>query len=492
MTFEIFIFKVRFRICDYYLKVIYYLATLVSEEYLKNITNRQFRLNALQIKKTLLRESPFFRASFSLGLFKRCLARQIKNKITVGDRFAICRLRGIGDSLVYFHSIYLLEKKSNQKFQFLGVPLFPHFEIIRFLFGENRIINEVDFLAEVIKENPLQDSEQKPKETRFENLIYKFSLECLEKFIPENMLLNLETCEDSWEGLNHYSREYQKRYENAKNAAVLCQVFQGHISYIKDYEELFEVCWRYPGENKEKVRKLHKALKIRKPYICLQIRNNITDSNRSSTVLNSESYHLGIKSLVKRGYQIVLIGPDAPDFEFLDSISDSNAIIRYGKSAIQNIENDLLIVSECELFIGCCSGPTNYAHLFKKPVLVLNYTTFGLSTLLFNHRFYSKNYSWIGGKELSLKEILASPIVFSLYNDDAEKLNIELKYMSEVEIVEAINEFVDNVEKPDYSWKNLSFIQKRYREHLDPAQMIGYYSKGAPLNCWCKRMHIIK
>lgn len=489
-----YIFKIKNRICNLYLNITFYCSSIIPEKSLENKILIKFSKNSVNLKKTLLREGSSFQASAALGLFKRYIQRQVKKRLELKNQFAICRLRGIGDSLAYYHSIWFLEKKRNEQFQFIGIPLFPHREIIQFIFGEKRFNNELKFLENFIESDVLHDIQDLPKELRFKDLIYKYALELFESFISESKKLDLENEEKlkkSNDRINQYSLAYQKRYQEVKLAAQNCQVYQGHISYIKHYSELFDRNWSYPGVSHEKIKFLHQQLNIRKPYLCLQIRNNKIDINRSSNVLDSESYHLAVRFLIQKGYQIILIGHDAPCFDSILSSNNQDAIIQYGKSVYQSIENDLLIVSQCEFFIGCCSGPTNYAHLFKKPVLILNCTTIGLSSILFNHRFYCKSYSWINGKELTLVDILSNPIVFSIYNQDAKNLGIELKNMSENEILEAISEFLECCEKDNYDWRKLDLIQSRYRDHLSIEHMIGYYSEGVPLTVWCKKMNIV-
>jgi putative glycosyltransferase (TIGR04372 family) len=128
--------------------------------------------------------------------------------------------------------------------------------------------------------------------------------------------------------------------------------------------------------NKENnIQQIKKALNIpkNKKYIVIHIRSNINDHNKKA-----DSYRISndiytyvetINYLNSIGYYVVLIGENIDDTK---KNSNKNMLINYHKSSVRSEKNDIILIKNCEFFIGTDSGPHLIASSFGKKLCLIN------------------------------------------------------------------------------------------------------------------------
>lgn len=142
------------------------------------------------------------------------------------------------------------------------------------------------------------------------------------------------------------------------------------------------------------------------PYVAILIRDKFHSStdHRSASITN---YKKSIDYLRKEGYQVVRIGahwmkPMPPDYGILDlvDVGPPNSFM------------DPYVLANATFMISTLSGPASVASLLGTPVLWTNVTSIGISTLSgpINSRFLPKRHFLDDDKEMSLREILRTPV----------------------------------------------------------------------------------
>jgi len=128
--------------------------------------------------------------------------------------------------------------------------------------------------------------------------------------------------------------------------------------------------------NKENnIQQIKTALNIpkSKKYIVIHIRSNINDHNKKA-----DSYRISndiytyvetINYLNSIGYYVVLIGENIDDTK---KNSNKNMLINYHKSSVRSEKNDIILIKNCEFFIGTDSGPHLIASSFGKKICLIN------------------------------------------------------------------------------------------------------------------------
>jgi putative glycosyltransferase (TIGR04372 family) len=219
---------------------------------------------------------------------------------------------------------------------------------------------------------------------------------------------------------------------------------------IKIFEKKYNLNFKNNININEYLDIKHK-LNINKKYICLHIRYRKNPSIDLRGVANLDSYNLLINFLINRNYQILVMGTKKDNFIFSNI---NNDIIYYKDSLFQNHKNDLLLIANCEFYIGNTSGPMTAAEIFDKPSLIFDHMPF--STLPENtgtRRYCLKKIVDLKIKrELSFFEICKRPIFYEVsYMKD---LNLITEELSPEEKLDEIKKFIidmDNNEICIYS-----------------------------------------
>ena len=217
----------------------------------------------------------------------------------------------------------------------------------------------------------------------------------------------------------------------------------------------------------DKFIKLKKTLQINKKYICLHIKQQ-EGFLHPRFVFEKENYLKTLRYLIEKGYQIVLMGDAAL------SVFELDGIILYSKSKMQSIVNDLILIKNCNFFIGNSSGPMVYPPFYNKPQLLLN--AMCLATLFSqeNQRVLPKTITK-DGKSLTIRELFESPIFYFDSNVEFDRLGYKYQDNSEEEIYESVLEFEKLVESNDFSLTNK---QEIFKKNIKSYHMGAYIFKG--------------
>ena len=131
---------------------------------------------------------------------------------------------------------------------------------------------------------------------------------------------------------------------------------------------------------------------------------------------------------------------------------------------------DLFLIKNCRYYVGCDSGLSCVAYLFRKPMVLTNFTGFNQiiknaykkEIIIFKH-FYSLDLN----RKLSLKEIFEMKINDIDSYHDFKKMKIELLENSQEEIFNACLEMENILEgKIEYSLEE-KVLQDKFWEIID-------------------------
>lgn len=430
------------------------------------------------------------------GLLRSYLNRFVLKPQKEERRYVLCHFRGLGDSLSFFHTIWLAEKAGMKPFDFIPIEHAFHSEIIRFLFGLDRH-RTADFkmLEEWLSK---YDKEEEILFCRWRYQLSNYLLHLVGEILKNDEWINLENLFQEVDysllekDLNTKSDSYRKRHRQLMEDAKNYQAYQAPIKYSKWYDQFFRELGNYPGYCQATALELRQKLNIHKPYICLQIRNINFDADRMSNIHDVRVYRNAIKTVISRGYQIVLMGSDSPDIEKLASKEDLDSIVDYKNSGLCSLKNDFLIVSKASFFWGCCSGPTCFAHLFGIPVLMVNMINFSMAIQMSNHRFFPKKYSRKNEGEIPVSELIQKDYHFTLSRRELDSVGVELIEMNSEEMEESVSEFLTMVENPHHDWSAPTSEQKKFQSLFDRSHYLMYFSKGFPLQVWCKKQEFLR
>jgi len=125
--------------------------------------------------------------------------------------------------------------------------------------------------------------------------------------------------------------------------------------------------------------------------------------HRSINILN---YIPAIECITEKGGYVVRLG-DAS----MTPLPRITGVIDYAVSEYRSGLMDLYLVSKCKFFLGCDSGPMNYAKFFDKLLCTVNFADFDLSFYRENDVKVPKHiFSKKHGRILSFKEVIESDI----------------------------------------------------------------------------------
>ena len=130
---------------------------------------------------------------------------------------------------------------------------------------------------------------------------------------------------------------------------------------------------------------------------------NKIDTNEECRNSSIESLIPGIHDLTKSDYKCIRMGRTASE---IIKIKNTN-IFDYANSNLGSDLLDFYLISKCKFFISTGTGLDAVACMFRKPVLIVNYPTFGLVTITSNIKLFIPKLFWSISKKrfLTFKEI---------------------------------------------------------------------------------------
>lgn len=221
--------------------------------------------------------------------------------------------------------------------------------------------------------------------------------------------------------------------------------------------DVFNLLDKYPAnlsftEDEEKMGRqglLSMGLHENDRFICLNIRDGAYLTNLYS---NSTSYHdyrdcnienflLAAEELTLRGYYVIRMGAKVER-----AISSVNPkIIDYACNGMRSDFMDIYLGAKCHFCISTGSGFDNIPIIFRRPVLFTNLIPIGrFSTFVKNCLLIPKHHFSLSlQRNLTLTEIFAHDIGFSLNGDGFSTKGISLVENTPKEINDAVVEMLD-------------------------------------------------
>jgi putative glycosyltransferase (TIGR04372 family) len=426
---------------------------------------------------------------------QRWICRLIKGKTIVGLPWVA---GSIGDTLSYYHYIYLKTRQSGAKVLCLAPQAFPHLFFFPFLFNRNEyvyldqqiisIFRQLIFLGRERSEAGIWHQENnKAADSLIMNILRK-------------ELLKYPAYRDS--GLDRpfrkkrdsLMREVKRRQPRlAKDYARYRAgntFAMAHADYLNILENNWNASFLCPPtfDHKKKENFLHE-LGLTGHFVGLHIKYLEERLHTSARhIKDIQSYLSGVRWLKSLGYQVVLFGA-LDEVTAMSSICPEliEEVIPYAAMPQHGLENDLYLVAACRFFIGCCSGPAQYCDFFAKPLLRLNSSYLASIETKATQRFYPKPLQKLDGTYADWFEVINHP---SIYTNDLQQyldLGVRPSDMSGVEVLNAIQEFHELVNGPAENWSRLSTCQTAYRNSLGPEHGTMWYAQAMLCDCYLER-----
>ncbi len=195
---------------------------------------------------------------------------------------------------------------------------------------------------------------------------------------------------------------------------------------------------------------------------------------------NVEPYSALIDHLIHKGYSVVNHGRAATHPRF----APRKGFFDYAHSPLASTENDLSLFQGAEFCITSKGGVEEFALLFNKPVLSLNFTEMAFISPSPRYRFHPKKiFLHSQGRYMNWKELLHSPIFFQVSESIPwTKEGWSYEELSAEELKASVDEFIELLHKEQ--WEAQSLLQQEWKSHLKPYHYTPYFLDALPLNAY--------
>ena len=198
------------------------------------------------------------------------------------------------------------------------------------------------------------------------------------------------------------------------------------------------------------------------PYVCVVTREG-GDEESHLRNKNIDDLSEMIDALVDRGIAVVRLG--GPNSQPLKNFG--NMVIDYAHSNHKSAEGDIFLIANCYFMVSTMTGPDALALAFRKNVLLLDITHYGL---LFSG---TKHVTWVpsilndGKKNLSVSEVFKSGAGWFWKDSQFRENGIRVSKSSPTQIAEYGIELLDRMNSDQMF--SLSELQKRSQAALQDA-----------------------
>ncbi len=253
----------------------------------------------------------------------------------------------------------------------------------------------------------------------------------------------------------------------------LIDIYHNSSAFMKIPEEDLAFAWRWLADRNINREDKIVCLHLRDAQYLNQIGSGHDWSYHDYRDASIENYEIAVTWLIERGYKVIRIGSFSNQKLPISSESYIDICVqrdpRYGDII------ELMLIANCDFFLGTTSGPLGLAAIFDTPTLVLNATPFE-PPYFPNSRFIpkrlvkeGKNISYLdvsAGKTLSCDN--PQKILYCLDNRELEKYNYKYIENSPEDILAAVKEFSVLVE--NRVLKNTpTSAQLAYQQKLPPS-----------------------
>ena len=240
--------------------------------------------------------------------------------------------------------------------------------------------------------------------------------------------------------------------DNIKNILIRGYIHRDNCVYKKLYNQnkiYFDI-----SNNKSADNEINNLLK--KKYLLFSCRDsaykkktsNLESSHHSYRNENISNFELALTPFLKKNFQLVRFGSKA------EKRCSDKKIFDYTFSKFRNEKNDLLLMKNCDIYIGTGSGPDILAMNFQKPIVYTNwihppnlFTFQNNVVVIFKKVFDKKNKKYIPYKkliDLNFKfKNEETPVGIFDETNQYNKFNLELIENSPDEIFNAVSEMTN-------------------------------------------------
>jgi len=269
--------------------------------------------------------------------------------------------------------------------------------------------------------------------------------------------------------------------EGTKN---LCHIYNTYPRFLELPSQDIALAWQLLAD-----KNLYKEDKI----VCLHVRDSYyleKNMNRKDYSYHDfrdadiGTYKKAITELISKGYKVVRIGAETNQQLDLDSPSYIDLCIDGINEHRDLVE--IVLISLCEFFICTTSGPMSTAALFDTPTLIVNAVPYVhpyfknsrvIPKRLFQHDKEINIMEVCHGKTLSVND--SKPILLVLTNEELKDNGYQYVDNTELEILNAVNEFMNKVDNRVFD-QHLTSQQEEYQKRL-PDDFI--YKESTSLIC---------
>jgi putative glycosyltransferase (TIGR04372 family) len=204
-------------------------------------------------------------------------------------------------------------------------------------------------------------------------------------------------------------------------------------------------------------------------FVCIFVRddsywndeNKFVENTRNSSI---EKLIPTIDYLINKGYWVIRIGRSHND-SYSKLNFNSDMYVDYSTSKKISDEIDIMLIKECELFVGSNSGISNVQLLFNTKMILLNWSPAGLGPPYLNCQYILKKYIK-NGKVIPFNSIKKDILLC----EDIEVLKSNgytLEENNAEEIKELIYNTVTNNQISSTDQSNYSFIITKGRSTIN-------------------------
>lgn len=208
------------------------------------------------------------------------------------------------------------------------------------------------------------------------------------------------------------------------------------------------------------------------PFVCLNVRDSAYLSKtypanewsyhdyRDSSI---ENYLLAANALTERGYYVFRMGASVES----PMLTNNPKVIDYASNGMRSEFLDIFLGAHCAFCISSGTGFDAIPYIFRRPIAYVNIAPVGIS-MTFSERFsllFKDHYDNSTGLRMSLRSIFNADVAFSTESYDFKQKGIELRENSPVQILDAVGEMMDLLEK------NVDCIESSIHPQLEFRQL---------------------
>ncbi len=198
----------------------------------------------------------------------------------------------------------------------------------------------------------------------------------------------------------------------------------------------------FPAADRDRIKKLLNPYIKKDKFVVLHVRDQFFYKRKSIRDADINTYKNTIIFLINTGYSVVRLG-DANSYNIEFNLG--NNFFDYSKFKNKSPEIDIYLLSHCNFFIGCSSGPADVPKLFGVNSCNVNhYTLPNAFNFLHNDLTSIKKFKYKNNNKIvPYEKLLEDPLSKNPSSSTLNKLGIYVEDNSPEEILYTVKEFID-------------------------------------------------